>query len=850
MRNVRPLSIRAAVMLPVFLVLTLTLVVIIITINNHYRASSQFVGKLLLEDYSVGIERDLRQYLAHPFNANIFVADSLAARLGDAPMTDSGLRDYLLNSYTSLYQAMPYMQVLSIGVDAEGTYFGYRKSQAGQYILMEQSDATQGTLRIFDGRTPNANVVYQDSDYDPRIRPWYIPAFNREQPRWTDIYRDADEVGEVSLSAIAPVMVDDNVWGVVASDIKLNAFNRFLSERQQKLGGALFIVDDEGRMVAHSGQESPSNILHFPDITHNPVLDNTISQVANAWPPDPSRLGKPFNFDIADKGHFYGTIKKVAMPAPFQHQWYVVVALPDQLLLKNLLSQQEISIYLVVAMALVGLAVVYFIIRQLTRPLRDTAEAAAKLASGNLTYRINTPASLREIAILKEAFNNMSVKLQHSFDALRQQVRQDNLTQLYTREGLIEQATGLRYHAPNTLVILGINGFRNINDSLGQEGGDTLLCAIADRLSALSDGSGMLLARVRGDEFAVLAPNTTNRTQSEALVDQLLSLFKRPVTIGNDDVLVDACAGVVFGYTFGNAIYEGLDHAGLALSEAKRSETAMYVYFEANMQARIQEQSRLLLELHHAVQHHQFEVYYQPFVRLLDGRFCGAEALVRWRHPTRGMVSPAEFIPVAEQSGLINQIGMQVLEQAAYDTVAQIQKGLWPANYQLHVNLSARQLLSADFIDKLQSVLDRTQLPADNLTLEITESQLMSHEHLATSGLTKIRALGIKIAIDDFGTGYSSLAYLHQMAFDSLKIDRSFVHSMTENSTNQRIIEAVVAMTRGMDVHLVAEGIETQEEAERLRDIGCHFAQGFLFAKPLPLTEQPTERVTDKLPTR
>ncbi|WBA08565.1 EAL domain-containing protein [Salinivibrio kushneri] len=850
MRNLRPLSIRAAVMLPVFLVLTLTLIVIIITINNHYRSSSQFVGKLLLEDYSVGIERDLRQYLAHPFNANIFVADSLAARLTDAPITDSGLRDYLLNSYTSLYQAMPYMQVLSIGVDAEGEYFGYRQSQAGQYILMEQSEATQGTLRIFDGRTPNANVVYQDNHYDPRVRPWYIPAFNREQPRWTDIYRDADDVGDVSLSAIAPVMVNDNVWGVVASDIKLNAFNRFLSERQQKLGGALFIVDDEGRMVAHSGKESPSNILHFPDITHNPVLDSTISQVANAWPPDPNRLGRPFNFDIADKGHFYGTIKKVAMPAPFQHQWYVVVALPDQLLLKNLLSQQEISIYLVMTMALIGLAVVYFIIRQLTRPLRDTAEAAAKLASGNLTYRINTPASLREIAILKEAFNNMSVKLQHSFNALRQQVRQDNLTQLYTREGLIEQAAGLRYHAPNTLVILGINGFRNINDSLGQEGGDTLLCAIADRLSALSDGSGMLLARVRGDEFAVLAPNTTNRTQSEALVDQLLSLFKRPVTIGNDDVLVDACAGVVFGYTFGDAIYEGLDHAGLALSEAKRSETEMYVYFEANMQARIQEQSRLLLELHHAVQHHQFEVYYQPFIRLLDGRFCGAEALVRWRHPTRGMVSPAEFIPVAEQSGLINQIGMQVLEQAAYDTVAQIQKGLWPANYQLHVNLSARQLLSADFIDKLQSVLDRTQLPAENLTLEITESQLMSHEHLATSGLTKIRALGIRIAIDDFGTGYSSLAYLHQMAFDSLKIDRSFVHSMTENSTNQRIIEAVVAMTRGMNVHLVAEGIETQEEAERLRDIGCHFAQGFLFAKPLPLAEQPTERVTDKLPTR
>ncbi|SIO24053.1 EAL domain-containing protein [Salinivibrio sp. ES.052] len=846
----RPLSIRTAVMLPVFLVLTLTLVVIIITINNHYRSSSQFVGKLLLEDYSQGIELDLRQYLVHPFNANIFVADSLAARIQDSAMTDVGLRDYLLNSYTSLYQAMPYMQVLSIGVDAKGDYFGFRKSEAGQYILMEQSDATQNTLRIFDGRTPNANIVYQDSHYDPRIRPWYIPAFNREQPRWTDIYRDADEVGNVSLSAIAPVMVNGNVWGVVASDIKLNAFNHFLSERQEKLGGALFIVDKDGRMVAHSGQDSPTNILHFPDITNNPVLDSTISEVSDAWPPEPDKLGSPFHFDIADQGHFYGTVKKISLPAPFQHEWYVVVALPDQLLLKNLLSQQEISIYLVVAMSVIGLLVVYFIIRQLTRPLRDTAEAAAKLASGNLTYRINTPASLREIAILKEAFNNMSGKMQESFNALRQQVRQDNLTQLYTREGLVEQAAGLRYQTPNTLVIVGINGFRNINDSLGQEGGDALLRAIAQRLTDLAEDSGMLLARVRGDEFAILAPHTTNRTQSEALVDQLLILFNRPVTIGNDDVLVDACAGVVFGYTYGDAINESLHHAGLALSEAKRSETNMYVYFEASMQARIQEQSRLLLELHHAVQHHEFVVYYQPFVRLIDGYFCGAEALVRWKSPTRGMVSPAEFIPVAEHSGLINQIGMQVLEQAAYDTVAQIQKGLWPANFQLHVNLSARQLLSADFIDKLKSVLDKTQLPTGNLTLEITESQLMSHEHLATSGLTRIRALGIKIAIDDFGTGYSSLAYLHQMAFDSLKIDRSFVHSMTENSTNQRIIEAVVAMTRGMDVHLVAEGIETQEEAERLRDIGCHYAQGFLFAKPLPLAEQPTERVTDKLPTR
>ncbi|WBA14663.1 bifunctional diguanylate cyclase/phosphodiesterase [Salinivibrio proteolyticus] len=846
----RPLSIRAAVMLPVFLVLTLTLIVIVFTINNHYQSSSRFVGKLLLTDYSQGIEQDLRQYLENPFYTNVFVADSVAAWAKDRNPTPQDIRNYLLNSYTSLFQAMPHMQVLSIGVDARGDYYGYRKSASGQYILMERSDDTDRALRIFDGRTPLSNVIYQDGDYDPRVRPWYIPAFNREQPRWTDIYRDTDEVGEVSLSAIAPIQINNKVWGVVASDIKLTAFNQFLSERQQKLGGALFIVDREGRMLAHSGQDSPTNILHFPGDPNNSVLNNTIRNISDDWPPAPSQLGQPFYFKIADQGNFYGTIKRVDMAAPFQHDWYVVVALPDQLLLESLLNQQKISVYLVIAMALVGLMVVYLIIRQLTRPLRDTAEAAAKLASGNLTYRINTSASLREIAILKDAFNNMSDKVQDSFNALRLQVRQDNLTRLYTREGLLEQANTIRYHAPNTLVILGINGFRNINDSLGQDGGDQLLCTIAQRLTDLADGTGMLVSRIRGDEFAVLAPNTTNRTQSEALVNQLLSLFKRPVKIGNDEVLVDACAGVVFGHTFGDAIYEGLQHAGLALSEAKRSETDAYVFFEASMQARVQEQSRLLLELHHAVQHHEFVVYYQPLVRLVDGRFCGAEALVRWESPSRGMVSPAEFIPVAEQSGLINQIGMQVLEQAAYDTVAQIEKGVWAADFQLHVNLSARQLLSADFIDKLQDVLSRTRLPADNLTLEITESQLMSHEQLATSGLTKIRALGIKIAIDDFGTGYSSLAYLHQMAFDSLKIDRSFVHSMTENVTNQRIIEAVVAMTRGMDVHLVAEGIETQEEAIRLREIGCHYAQGFLFAKPLPLAELPTERVTDKLPTR
>ncbi|WP_025674031.1 diguanylate cyclase domain-containing protein [Salinivibrio socompensis] len=535
---------------------------IILTINNHYRTSSQFVGKLLLDDYSQGIGLDLRQYLQHPFNANVFVADRLAARLKTTPMSDNDLRDYLFSSHTSLYQAMPYMQVLSVGVDANGDYFGYRKNQADQSVLMERSDATQGALRIFDGRTLSANIVYQDSHYDPRVRPWYIPAFNREQPRWTDIYLDADEIGEVSLSAIAPVLVRGNVWGVVASDIKLTAFNRFLSKRQQKLGGALFIVDGEGRMIAHSGKDSPSNILQFPSITNNVVLNHTIKEISTNWPPEPEKLGKSFHFNITEQGQFYGTVKKITLPPPFQHEWYVVVALPDQLLLESLLSQQKISIYLVIAMSVIGLIIVYLIIRQLTRPLRDTAEAAAKLASGNLTYRINTPASLREIAILKEAFNNMSGKMQESFNALRQQIRQDNLTQLYTREGLVEQASGLRYHSPNTLVILGVNSFRDINDSLGQEGGDTLLCVIAQRLTDLADGSNMLIARVRGDEFAVLSPHTTNRTQSEALVNQLLSLFNRPVTIGNDDVLVDACAGVVFGYTYGDAIHESLQHAG------------------------------------------------------------------------------------------------------------------------------------------------------------------------------------------------------------------------------------------------------------------------------------------------
>ena len=273
----------------------------------------------------------------------------------------------------------------------------------------------------------------------------------------------------------------------------------------------------------------------------------------------------------------------------------------------------------------------------------------------------------------------------------------------------------------------------------------------------------------------------------------------------------------------------------MALGEAKRRGRNRSVAFSPALAAHAFERARLSNELRQALEKDEFLVHYQPVVDLASGRMVGAEALVRWNSPTRGMVPPGLFIPTAEESDLILALGDWVLHRATHDIAQQL--GALPPGFDLHVNVSARQLIQSDFPATLRAVLSASRLPPQQLTLELTESVLIDSDVAMRERIAAIHALGVRIAIDDFGTGYSSLAYLSRLAFDCIKIDQSFVRKLLASAQDEAIIAAVLHMAHGFGVTVVAEGVETAAEAERLRAMGCPNAQGYWFGRPGPLEQ-------------
>lgn len=268
----------------------------------------------------------------------------------------------------------------------------------------------------------------------------------------------------------------------------------------------------------------------------------------------------------------------------------------------------------------------------------------------------------------------------------------------------------------------------------------------------------------------------------------------------------------------------------MALSEAKRLGRGQVVVFEPAMMERSTQRARLAMELRQALEREELRVHYQPVVTLAEGRMTGMEALLRWKHPERGWISPGVFIPVAEESDLILALGDWVLRRATRDVAERL--AALPEDFELHVNVSVRQLIQSDFAHTLQGILRETGLPASRLTLEITESLLLVQDVATEEHLRQLRSLGVKIAIDDFGTGYSSLAYLQRLPFDCLKVDQSFVRNLSKSEQDAAIVTAVLRMAEGLGVSAVAEGVETEAEAQRLRELGCLRAQGYHYGKP------------------
>ncbi|MBU2663898.1 bifunctional diguanylate cyclase/phosphodiesterase [Actinoplanes bogorensis] len=410
----------------------------------------------------------------------------------------------------------------------------------------------------------------------------------------------------------------------------------------------------------------------------------------------------------------------------------------------------------------------------------------------------------------------------------RQHETADPLTGLTNRVGLHRRLSqALRRGEPVALLLIDLDGFKAVNDTYGHNTGDLLLLEFAATLRS-SIRSTDVACRIGGDEFVVLQHDVTTEADTVALARRILATAAdNPVRVGESTVTARASIGAALALADVGETADDLRHrADVAMYQAKRAGQHDLVIYRPGMLDRRADDDALGQDLENAVASGQLRVLYQPMIDLATGHPIGAEALVRWHHPLRGIVAPLDFIPIAERTGTINGVGLYVLEQACREAHG------WPGDAYASVNLSARQLQDTGLVAAVLGVLDRTGLPPHRLVLEITESAIVD-DRVAIPALETLRAHGIRIAIDDFGTGYSSLQYLSRLPVDILKIDRSFVAELDNTSKGSAITEAVISLARILDLTTVAEGIETADQAAELQRLGCHTGQGFLYAKPL-----------------
>ncbi|RZN10566.1 diguanylate cyclase [Bradyrhizobium genosp. SA-3] len=372
-----------------------------------------------------------------------------------------------------------------------------------------------------------------------------------------------------------------------------------------------------------------------------------------------------------------------------------------------------------------------------------------------------------------------------------------------------------------------IDEFKGVNDALGHLVGDELLKSVAQSLRRCA-GPMDFVARLGGDEFAIVQSAVTSLEEVNELVARVFETIRMPFDCMGHHLTTDASIGIALAPRHGTALDQILKNADMAMYAAKAAGRRTYRFFEPEMDAKVRERRQLEIDLRHAIVHGGLEVYYQPCLGLKDDRITGCEALVRWRHPERGMVSPAEFIPIAEDTGLINEIGEWVLATACRDAAN------WPDDIRLAVNVSPVQFKSGTLALKIMAALAASNLPASRLELEITEAVLIRDDDAALAILHQLRAIGVRIALDDFGTGYSSLSYLHRFPFDKIKIDRCFVDDIAGPDGSASIVQAVVNLAAARRMTTTAEGVETEEQQRLLRALGCSEMQGYLFSAAKP----------------
>lgn len=841
MRLFRSVSLKPLVTLLFVLLLTITLsTALFLQLRNEMRLFERLSDRVTATHIE-SVRSHLFNFMEVPIQANAAVEIAIRNSLNESDSSLNELEVPLKETMERIFPNMPQLSLIAFG-SANGNYVAVdRDSQTGDFRLLLKDVRTRGVMNFYSGMSTENPVINSLKYYDPRLRPWYRNVEVNRRGIWTTGYWDLNKVRELTISYNSPVYDTNKRYvGVLSSDIKVERFNKYLRSIPSLGNGVIFILNGDNKMVSYSSDDKLKFVPQETTILYDKA---TLISPQESISPIIREMAPYLNDKSIDKilftlnGEvFHGRIASFGSGLGLKN-WRIVVAVPQSDFIGKLDADRRSTIFLILGVFLVGITLAWIILSKITTPILDVARQARLIALQEWSPARAPRFQLKEIRLLNNAFNEMSATLSTAFSKLRHHINYDPVSGLLSAEGLLEQMkisdTSGEKRKWRGLVMLSLDNIGDVNNTLGYQKGEWLLSEFAATLNDVVPKEA-LLARVNDVEFAVCYPEGCPKDILTEEVQKYVHLYAHAQ--GSEHLMFVGSIAFVDGEFDDASLTQHLRKASLALVNARKKGTGAYEVYKPEMMTQAVENTQMLQELSQAQINQELLVYFQPIVELRDGRVIGAEALLRWRSKAYGMVAPYIFIPLAEESGLILSIGRWVLKESCRQLALKIASG-WPRDFIIHINVSARQLMQTDFYDVIVESLRENDLSPCNLAIELTESILVEKGTIIGEQIARIRALGLSVAIDDFGSGFSSLSYLYRLQFDCLKIDRDFVCGVLESARSEAIVSAVVRLTDGLSVPLVAEGIETEEAAAKLYHLGCKRGQGYYFGRPIPLDE-------------
>ncbi|MGM0410086.1 MAG: bifunctional diguanylate cyclase/phosphodiesterase, partial [Bacillota bacterium] len=609
-----------------------------------------------------------------------------------------------------------------------------------------------------------------------------------------------------------PIKNNGEIEGMLAATVKLSELSSYINRFNNNENVYSFLINGEGKIIAHPDQDKLYNQLSVESDNEFILPDKVITNVLNN-----------------ESGNFACNLNNNSKYA-FHHElgindWEMVTILPQSHLQERIDElNKKILIISIIAIILGSIASIY-IANSISKPLVKLKNIFQKGAKGNLSIRADIDSN-DEIGKVAQSFNKM-------MEVITDLTYNDSLTGFTNIEFFRNNLENTLNHLEDIdesvyICSLGIDDFKSINDRFGYNGGDKIIKKIAKRLSYYFK-EGQSLSRI-GDEFYFFLINSEKDINIYDECKNILENINQSYIIDENIVHLTASMGISIYPDDSNNANKLIKNASLAMHGVKENNIKKIAFYSKNKEQNLSERKKLESELSEALDNEEFVLHYQPFISTENEKIIGMEALIRWEHPEKGMISPGIFIPIAEKTSLISKMGDLVLNKACSD-LKSIHENI-SDNFFVSVNVSPEQFLNSNFVDKIKETLFNTGLEPEHLELEITERTAMGNIEYTIDVLQELHDLGIKIAMDDFGTGYSSLSYLKEFAIDILKIDKSFIDDFLNNEGNKAIVNTIINIAHNLDLKVVAEGVERKEQAEKLKEYGCDIIQGYYYSKP------------------